>query len=344
MRLRLKIFIFLIMALGLACTETSTGPEDPFERFIASVSLGSDTLITDMTKPLVIYFHLDMDRKSVEEALSTVPAFEYDIHWTTFPVCNENDSTCYPEFYVFYVYPHEPLLPNTTYHCAIDSSAHDITGDHLPRPYEFEFTTESTRLLQIIPEYDGVDTACEFPRAIKLRFNYPIDLAAAQQPFTAAPSFDYEFYGTSAHKHIFDYRITAPLQTETEYLIKVNAQLFDIQGNMVNTEIDTSFTTGRIRIIYHYPNPDIVLKDTYPIIQVRFNTVMDKESARKAFSFNDGVLEVPGDLVWLTDKALQFFPAFQLTKGETYTFAVSTSARDTFGTALSESFSYSFTL
>jgi hypothetical protein len=344
MNLKPIILILIILALAISCSESPTGPDDPLDRFIASVSLGSDTLITNLTEPIVINFRLDMDRQSVEEAFSAEPAFNYAVHWTTFPICNPNDPTCYPEFYIFYIYPEEPFLPNTNYHCMIDSSAHDIIGDHLPRPFEFEFTTETSKLLRITAEYDGVDTLDAFPRAIKLWFNNSIDLATVQEPFTANPSFDYELYGISDKKNVFEYRITSPLQSRAEYQIIIDAEIFDTHENQVLTEIDGSFSTGKLAVIYYYPNPSVNLKDTYPIIQVRFNTVMDRQATQEAFSFNDGVIEIPGEFVWFTDKAMQYFPDFELTEGETYTFSVSTNAADTYGVTLEEAFSYSFTL
>ncbi|MBD3218294.1 MAG: hypothetical protein GF310_08460 [candidate division Zixibacteria bacterium] len=344
MHLRSIILIIFLTALGLSCSDNSTGPDDPLDRFIASVSLGSDTLITDLTKPLVINFNLNMDKQSVEKAFSTDPALDYTTHWSTFPVCNPNDSTCYPEFYIFYVYPEEPFLPNTTYQCMIDSSAHDVTDKHLPIPYEFEFTTDASRLMRITAEYDGVDTSNAFPRAVKLWFNNSIDLSTIEQPFTPNPLFDYELYGVSEQKNVFEYRITSPLKSQTEYQIQVDTDIFDTHENPVTTETDTTFTTGSLAVIYFYPNPQVNLKDTYPIIQVRFNTVMDKQAAEDAFSLTDGVIEIPGEFVWFTDKALQYFPDSDLTAGETYTFTVTTSAADTYGAVLQEEFSYSFTL
>ncbi|HDS00527.1 MAG TPA: hypothetical protein ENO22_12455 [candidate division Zixibacteria bacterium] len=343
MNLKSIILVLFISGLGISCSKSPTGPDDPLDRFIAGVSLGSDTLITNLTEPIVISFHLNMDRQSVEEAFSSEPAFDYDVHWTTFPICNPNDSTCYPKFYMFYIYPQEPFLPNTTYSCMIDSSAHDIIGDHLPRPYEFQFTTESSRLLRITPEYDGVDTLDAFPRAIKLWFNNSIDLSTIQEPFTASPSFDYELYGISDKKNVFEYRITSPLRSQSEYQIVIDAEIFDIHENRVLTEIDGGFSTGKLAIVYFYPNPGVNLKDTYPIIQVRFNTVMDRRTVQEAFSFNDGVIEIPGEFVWFTDKAMQYFPDSGLPEGETYTFSVSTGAADTYGATLDEAFSYSFT-
>jgi hypothetical protein len=189
-----------------------------------------------------------------------------------------------------------------------------------------------------------VDTLDAFPRAIKLWFNNSIELSTIQEPFTTSPAFNYELYGISDKKNAFEYRITSPLQSQTEYQIKIDAEIFDTHENQVLTEIEGGFTTGKLAIIYYYPNPGVNLKDTYPIIQIRFNTVMDRQATQDAFSFNDGVIEIPGEFVWFTDKALQYFPDFELTAGETYTFLVTTSASDTYGATLEDAFSYSFTL
>jgi hypothetical protein len=340
---KLLIIIFITaLLLGAACSKKSTQPEDPLDRFIAGVSFGSDTLITDMTDPLIISFITIMDRESVENAFSSDPQFGYSPHWALETHFDPNDPDVVADNLRFYLYPDLPFIPNTIYTCSIDTTATDEKSENLPVPFEFEFTTAPTMLMDISPKYDGVDPDNSFPQAIRLSFNTAIDLSTIQQPFVTDPPFEYELYGVSRQKHMFEYRIRSALEAKRQYQVGFSGQIFDIWGNLVDTDTTINFDTGPVEVIYYFPNPYFNLKSKRPIIQVRFNTIMDKQSTEDAFSFSHSVAESSGTFYWLADKALQYFLDHDLLKDEEYTIRVSTSATDTYGTPLSEAFSYTF--
>ncbi len=340
------IIIFLIILAGImACSDSPTAPEiDPFDEFIGRVSHGPDTLIVDMTQPLIISFRKQMNHQSVEEALTITPQFEHEIHWTTFPICSPGDSLCQPIYYQIYLYPDQPFTPGTTYHGTIDSTAF-LAEDtvYLPGQYEFEFTTQDARLLSLATVNDPVDSAAAFPTGIRLRFNTDIDPAYMAGPLHGLGQVEYELSKIERQSTIFEYKLVDALRAETDYTVSVDGDIFDQWGNTVTTDQEVTFRTGKIELIYHFPNPDFPLKHDRPIVQVRFNTKMDRQSVEEAFSFSGGLGELPGRHEWYFDNAMMYFLDNDIIKGNEYTIFVDSTATDRYGTGLDQPFSYSFT-
>jgi Bacterial Ig-like domain len=336
------IVILLLIITG--CGESPVKVIDPLDAIIAGVSFGSDSAIVLMTQPLIISFHLDMVHQSVEDALTFDPAFSYRAHWTTFPPCNSSDIGCYPDFYQIYLYPDTSYCPNTTYTCRLDSTAISIINIKLPHPFEFEFTTDLTRLIKIEALNDMIDSTSVFPLAIRLGFNSTMELNSMAEPFISRPEFDYELYSVSNNHTIFEYRITSALRTETSYIVEADNDLYDVYDNIAVDSKETSFTTDPVEVLYYYPNTGTNLKHRKPIIQVRFNTVMDRESTEASFSIESEGIPLSGHHEWLTDKAMQFFLDNELPEGTQVTFSVSTSAEDTYGAHLKDPHSFTFSL
>jgi hypothetical protein len=264
----LKTIIFIIvviMLLGVACSEKSTQPEDPLDRFIAGVSFGADTLITDMTDPLIVSFITLMDQESVQGAFSCQPEFGFSPHWTIQTFYDPNNPDIIPDRHQFYLFTELPFMPNTTYSCTIDTTAASNAGERLPIPFEFQFTTSPPMLMGIEAKYDGVDTNNSFPLAIKLAFNTAMDLSTLQRPFTIDPGFEYELYGISRIKHLFEYRIKSSLTAESHYEIAFSGEIYDVWGNLVDTDTSLDFDTGPVEVIYHFPNPYFNVKSKRPI-------------------------------------------------------------------------------
>ena len=340
---RIIIGIFLIfVVLGVSCSKKGVVPENPLDRFISGVSFGSDTLITDMTRPLIVSFITLMDQQSVENAFSCEPQFPSTPHWTLETHFNPVDPDVGTDHLQFYLFPETPFIPNTTYRCVIDTTAKDVNDVNLPVPFEFEFTTAPSMLRSIKIIYDQVDSHDCFPIAIRLSFNTSIDLSNAGQPFTVDPPFEYKLNGISREKHLLEYKIMTPLKARTHYQVQFSGEISDAWGNRIDTDTSLAFDTGPVELIYYYPHPGLKLKSTSPIIQVRFNTVMDRPSTEAAFRFGAGMGKISGTFYWMTDKAVQFFYNLPLIRGETYTINVDSTASDIYGTPLQEPFSYNF--
>jgi len=326
------------------CNESPVEVVDPLDEILAGISFGSDSVIVDMTEPLIISFHLDMIEQSVENALTIDPSFSYQTHWTTYPPCNSSNISCYPDFYQIYLYPQKSFCPNTTYSCKIDSSAISITNIKLPRPYEFEFTTDSTRLIKLEALNDLIDNTNVFPIAIRLGFNSAMEISSMENPFSSSPHFDYELYSISSDHNSFEYRITSPLRTETDYIVETKDILNDVYGNISTDNKQIVFTTDPVKLLYYYPNTTTNLKHRKPIIQVRFNTVMNRETTEAAFSIESEGIPLDGHHEWLTDKAMQYFLDYELPEFLKQIDNTSSRAEDTYGARLKTPHSYTFSL
>jgi len=334
----------IILAMITGCSKSPVETVDPLDEIIAGVSFSPSNIIVDMTQPLIISFYLEMVQQSVEDALIIEPAFEYQTHWTTLPLCNSNNFECYPDFFQVYLYPTTSMSPNTKYVCRLETTAVTKSDIFLPHPFEFEFTTDSTRLMKFEALNDIIGKSSVFPITIILGFNTAIELSSMGQPFTSEPVFDYELLSTSNDNDFFEYRITSPLRTETDYIVEADDNLTDIYGNTAVDSRKIMFTTDPVEVLFYYPNEDTNIKSRKPIIQVRFNTVMDHATTEAAFSIESGGIPLSGYHEWLTDKAVLFFMDSELPKGTRVTFSVSTFAEDTYGANLKTPHSYTFSL
>jgi hypothetical protein len=337
------LIIGILCLAQCGCSDLQ-GPIKEEDGFVAKVSFGSDSLITSLTRPLIIYFKHDMDRQSVQLGFISNPEFDYTPHWTIDPLCDPADPRCKPDYYLFYLYPDQPYRSDTTYYCILDTTVHGTDGEALPERYEFEFTTDSARLLEIEAKSDLIGERNIFPKSLVLWFNTSMELSYLEAPLNALPEIEYDLYEISNQGNIFEYRITQPLHAETEYLVRVNADIRDIWGKPAAGIREIAFVTDPVRVVYHYPNPQSILKDPNVILQVRFNTVMDKFITERAFSFVCGETDLFGSFEWISDKAFLFYPEHELTMGGAYTFSVDTSALDLYGSPLGNEFSYSFSL
>lgn len=336
--------IIVILSVALCGCSDLQGPLEEEDVFVAKVSFGSDSLITSLIKPLIIYFKHDMNRQSVGQAFISDPEFDYTPHWTIDPLCDPADPGCKPDYYMFYLYPDQPYRSDTSYHCFLDTTAYDVDGERLPKRFEFDFCTDSARLVEIEAKSDLIGRDNVFPKSLVLWFNTSMELSYLETPLTPLPEIEYELYEISTQGNIFEYRITKPLHAQTEYLVRVNADIHDIWSKPAAGIREITFVTDPVRVIYHYPNPQSILKDPNVILQVRFNTVMDKNITEGAFSFIGGATDIYGSFQWISDKAFLFYPDHELTMGEAYTFSVETSAVDLYGSPLDNEFSYSFNL
>lgn len=335
--------IIFIPALILCGCSDLQGPIEEEPEFVVKVSFGSDSPITSLTQPLIIYFKHDMDRQSAQQAFISDPEFDYTAHWTTDPLCDPAQPGCDP-LYLFYLYPDPPFRSDTTYHCVLDTVAYAINGERLLEFYEFEFSTDSARLLEFEAKSELIGEDNVFPKSLVLWFNTSMELSYLETPLTSQPEIEYELYESSSKANMFEYRITVPLQAETEYYVQASAEICDIWGKPAAGNRQITFITDPVRVIYHYPNEQSLLKGLSVILQVRFNTEMDKIITERAFSFTASTEEVFGSFEWISNKAFLFYPVHELEINTAYTFSVDTSALDIYGSPLGDEFSYSFNL
>jgi hypothetical protein len=344
----MRIFILIILVSSVVLTGCEDNPampeEDPLDRYIDSVSFNSKTPVGSMTEPLAIYFKRPMDTASVIDAFSSDPGFDFYSNWA---IEYSGDSTdIVPDLaqHILRIYPRPAYQTMTSYSCAIDTTAVDTLGFHLPEKLEFEFTTDSARLLQLEIRNPNIPAVENYPRRMRLRFNMPIDEYRVVDPFTVSPEFSY-LNGQSSEDHtIYTYPLTSDLRADTDYTVTIDQQIVDIWGNPVYGLSPHSFRTEPVAVEYHYPEQDTELKGTSVVLQVRFNTSMNRFSAENAFSFSNDVLEISGQFEWISDQAFLFYPDNDLSYQTIYTMAVNTSAEDLFGDNLYEAFTFSFSL
>ena len=342
---KLLISGVIILLFISGCTDKLIEPVDPLAFVIGQISFGPDSLIVDISQPLIISFLREMDQASVERSLSFEPEFEYRVHWTTDPHCNSSDPNCIPRYYQIYIYPENSFRTNQSYRGMIDTTAFDFDSNYLPIPYQFEFTTDSARLMKFTYISPNIDDNGVFPQIINLYFNAAVDTRTLQKPFMTDPHFEYELVDSSNYNSVLEYKITSPLRSETEYTLQISDPgIQDFYGNPISGQTQSGFTTDPIKVIYYYPNPDFKLKHDRPIIQVRFNTVMDRIACQNAFQITDSIFDLSGEFYWLTSGAMLYYLDSDLLHGTTYYICVDTTAADTFGHNLPQPFIHSFRL
>lgn len=339
----LVIATILLAILVYGCEDNPAMPEqDPLDRYIDSISFNSKTPVARMTEPLAIYFKKPMDTASVINAFSSSPDFEFDSRWSIEYSDDSTDVTPDLSQHILRLYPHPAYQTMTSYSCTIDTTAVDTLGFHLPENLEFEFMTDSARLLTLEVRNPNIPGVENYPRRMRLTFNVPVEEFRVVDPFAVNPEFTYQSGQASEDHTIYTYPLISDLRASTEYTITIDQQIVDIWGNTVYDLNTHSFLTEPVAVEYHYPEQDTDIKGTAVILQVRFNTSMDRFSTENAFAFSNDVLEISGQFEWISDQAFLFYPDDDLSYQTTYTMAVDTSAKDLFGDNLYEAFVFSF--
>ena len=131
-----------------------------------------------------------------------------------------------------------------------------------------------------------------------------------------------------------------------EYSLEIGTGAKDIGGKNLTAPLSISFVPEPyLEVEYTFPDSGATDVSTYSSILVYFNSAMDEESVKEAFSISP---ETAGEILLdpcgtEQDKLLYFFSSGGLLPDTLYTVTIGTGAKDIHGNYLPEAYSFSLT-
>ncbi|UCH62674.1 MAG: Ig-like domain-containing protein [Fidelibacterota bacterium] len=315
-----------------------------------------------------ILFTREMDRESVEAALSTDPPTEGIFYWGQYTqapgpryyydyaladyqqraafTAGATITTYSKISSVTYQIAQKDSYSDTTYYVTLSTEAMDTSGTHLRFPLELSFSTVQSSIsyagIQTNPFHGDVDVS-PMTNSINVTFPRRMDAPTTEAVVTVIPP--QQFFFLWPEKNVLKIYTGEPLYTDTAYEITIDATAEDLDGVPLGDDFTFSFSTAPVMVTSTSPHNAEVYVSPSSVITLWFNTFMLKSSVESALSFSPGV---PGYLRWGTEHhsdekdALTFWPSSDLQVNTRYTVTLGTQAKDYHGTSLKEPYSFTF--
>lgn len=240
-------------------------------------------------------------------------------------------------------YPNSALAPKQEYTVTIDATASDAKGTRLPEPYQFSFTTEAIEVDYTSPSHN--QTWVPPTTYMRIAFNTDMDMESVNSAFKMVDSELREVMGTFAwsDRRRVSFYPNSALAVDEEYTVTIDTTASDARGTRLSGPYQFSFTTQPLMITSAKPTHKSTWISPTTDVLIAFNTDMDMESVNSAFEMVDSEQkEVVGEFVWHSLSYLEFDPDSTLAYGETYTVTIDTNAKDTYGTNLTQAYTFWF--
>jgi hypothetical protein len=224
------------------------------------------------------------------------------------------------------------------YTISIAPSASDIYGDSLGGMVSFSFTPEPFfRVTGTYPLNNDTAISPIYPY-ITIRFNAVIDTSTARSSFTLSPQVGgnaYIYYGSWGLS--WSLPSDNMLASETIYTATIATTIEDVDGHVPPSPYSFSFTTAPYVVTSAFPTGSGVSLNSS--VRVYCNFFIDSASITPAFSISPAV---NGNLLYY-GSSFEFTPQSALAPNTTYTVTVSTALHAKNGTAVKNSYTFSFT-
>jgi hypothetical protein len=309
-----------------------------------------------------VIFTQPMDRESVEKAFSTYPATEGIFHWGQYSEAPSRTYysdgaekwgyeagatiTTFSKITAFsYQMAQKDCFVDTTYKVFLSTLASDTAGNHLRFPLEFSFSTVQSSSTQngIIsyPSHGDIDVDLISANGIQITFPRNMDRVSTESAVHVTPASDIMYLWPQ--KNQLTLYTGGVLHADTEYSVTIDATAEDLDGIKLGNPFSFSFETAPVTINSSSPrNGELFVTPSSPIY-LYFNTYMQKSSVQNAFSINPGI---SGTLDWYYDSktTMQFNHSQNFQYNTKYTVVIDTRAKDIFGSAMKESYTFSFVI
>ncbi len=286
-----------------------------------------------------VRFDQDMDRESVEDALSFSPPLEGEVSW-------QNERTL--------AFRPQGLAAASRYHVSLSPEAQSAEGRALGQPLAFTFSTVGPlQVTRVSPEAGADDVRVDAP--LFIAFNRPVVpvncTGAVAGKIDECPALSLSFTppinGEGFWINTSLYRFTPRLGWDAGrvYRVQLASGISSIVGATMDDSYTWSFSAALPRILDVQPSfkeEDVPLETG---VVVTFNTPMDPEATGSAFSLvSEAGAPVPGGLTWRDNGAvLVFTPTQQLDLGTRYLLRLGERARALTGAPIEASLDSSFT-
>ncbi|HEX8683815.1 MAG TPA: Ig-like domain-containing protein, partial [Ardenticatenaceae bacterium] len=314
------IIILLVAILALAGTgvwwmQQNLRPPEALQNPAVVEVLPAPAESVSRATTIEIAFDQQMDRASVEEALSVSPEFPYDVEWTSE---GRGDRLI--------IRPQRALEWETTYEATLGTEAQNLEGRPLESPVEVAFTTGSEVHVAGV-EPTPASTGVGLGQPITIRFDRPLvevgSLEAQEelpQPLLISPQI--EGVGRWIAPDTYGFYPSEGLTAGTEYEVTISSVIAPAM-EMPDT-YEWSFVTEGPRVEATFPYEGASEVERATSVRLLFNQPMDRESVENNFQLSLEGEEVPvaGEFVWEDDRTLVFVPTEALNVASSYQIIV----------------------
>jgi uncharacterized protein YfaS (alpha-2-macroglobulin family) len=319
--------IFLLTAISMACNL----PAGLQERFFGAETTATVTPAPTFTPqplpptivetdppqgstikvggPITLYFNQNMDKASVEEALSGDPELAGSFSWSDLAT-------------MIYT-PDQPLLPNTIFMLQVDTTAKAANGLTFTEPVQVNFFTPDTlKATHFLPSPGTIEI--DPASAVVVTFNQPVvslgESLSGDPAFTISPSAagKGEWINTSTYLFLPEMALAGGVT----YKVELSSLLTSTVGAVLDPETPRSwtFSTAYPQLLDWSPYEGAKNVPLDTSLKLTFNQAMDTKSVAATLKLVSSTgEEVTGDLVWADDLTeVVFTPDQLLDRATTY--------------------------
>ena len=244
--------------------------------------------------------------------------------------------------------PSSPLTVNTTYTGRVTTAVKDANGNALQTDYVWTFSTGAT-ISPVVISTDPLNNATGVPvnKIISATFSIAMDpLTINATTFTikqgtTAVAGIVTYSGTTAY-----FTPTLPLAINTIYTATITTGAKNTAGTPLASNYVWTFTTGALSaptVISTDPVNNATGVVLNKVISATFSEAMNPLTINATtFTLMQGAIIVPGTVTYSGTTAY-FTPNTALLPGTVYTATITTGARNMAGTALANSYMWTFT-
>lgn len=301
------------------------------------VGIGAQTAVT-------LEFPQEMDRASVEAALSITPADDLRLAWA-------GDGRAVR------VFPAGRWRTDQRYALTVDSSARAATGAHIAAPARFSFTTQAApritgfevRSVDSAPlratamgkaaEESGVTAEVSARTAIRIRFSTAVNSAEVEAGFLLSPAVPGIFSWAGP---VLSFTPLERLVPDARYAVSVTGA-HDLAGNPISGDTSFSFTTrAAAQLVQSTPAAGATRVRDAEVVLL-FSQAVDATAVGAALRVSDATTgkTLPGSITWdAASTQLRFTPARAFAAGHRIAVSLGDGAVDADGNAVTASVAF----
>jgi len=284
-----------------------------------------------VTGEISITFSEDMDRTSVENAISTAPVMDHALSW---------------DGRVLTLAPVSDLEFSTEYVITMGNEAKDLSGNPMEKGYDFCFTTEEEpdtippEVMSTFPLHDSANVSVS--TTISMGFSEPMIKVFVENAVSVLPALDYQF---SWEDQILTLGLVSELEYSTRYTITIGTGAKDMAGNPMAEEHSFSFTSEEKgdktspEILLTIPRAGETRINVNATISLTFSENMNHTSVETTIRITPSI---DYTISW-DGNVLTLFPDTYFAYLTSYTVIIGTGAMDKADNPMVEEFQFYFT-
>ncbi len=317
--LLLSFLLLLLLGGGVWLVQRGLRPVEDQRSPTVVQAMPTSTEAVSRATPIEFVFDQQMDRPSVEAALSAVPAFPYDLEWSSEGAGDR-----------LVVRPRDALAWDTRYQISVGTEALNQAGRPLEAAASVAFTTaDEVNVTDVTP--GSRSETVDVNQPITVRFDRPLvevgSLEAQDelpQPLLINPPV--EGIGRWLAADLYGFYPSEGLSRGTAYEITVSPVV--VPGVELPASFEWSFVTEGPRVAASFPFDGASEVASATAIRLLFAQPMDRASVEGNFQLSAQGADVPvaGSFRWESDDTLLFVPAAPLDAATSYEVEVAEGA------------------